>query len=162
MEPPSPYRILILNDSGRRLRTERLKNAVRQALEDLGFEPGELSVRLTTDEALRGLNRDYRSKDEVTDVLTFPADPFPTKGKRPIGDIAIAMGQAERQAVARSIELETEVAYLALHGVLHLKGLDDESDEEREIMLREMDRLGTQAGLRKVTNWHTMPAGSSS
>jgi probable rRNA maturation factor len=162
MEPPSPYRILILNDSGCKLRQEALRRTVRLALEALDFPGGELSLRLTTDAAVRDLNRGFRSLDEVTDVLTFPAEEgFPTGGARPLGDVAIAAGQAARQAQARGIPFEAEVAYLALHGVLHISGLDDETDAQRERMLAEMSRLGTLAGLPQVHDWHTMaPVGS--
>ena len=162
MEPPSTYRVLILNDSGRRIRTEPLRAVLRLALDELGFEGGELSVRLTADPAVRILNRDFRGIDSSTDVLTFPAEPgFPTGGRRPLGDIAISVDQAGRQAGARGIPLQDELAYLAIHGVLHLHGLDDETDEEREAMLAEMDRIGKKAGLSEARDWHTMEAGAS-
>ena len=160
MEPPSTYRIHILNDSGRELQLEALGKTLRDALQILSLPSGDLSVRICTDEEIRSLNRRFREIDQVTDVLTFPADPtFPTCDVPPLGDIAIAAGQASRQADGRRITLEEEVAYLAIHGLLHLTGLDDETEAEREVMVGEMSRIGTQIGLPRIDDWHTMPAG---
>jgi len=162
MEPPSPYRILILNDSGRKVRTSELERVLRGALQILGFPGGELSVRLTTNEEIQALNRQFRQIDEPTDVLTFPAEPdFPTGSKPPLGDIAISVDRAELQAKTRAIALDDELGYLAVHGILHLNGLEDETDEEREHMLAEMARLGASLGLPRVEEWHTMPAGAT-
>jgi probable rRNA maturation factor len=163
MEPPSPYRVLLLNDSGRPLATDALERVIFQCLREAGFSQGELSVRLTSDEEIHILNRSYRDIDETTDVLTFPSDGFPVavEEMQPLGDIAIAAGRADFQASARGISFEEEVAYLAIHGILHLAGLDDETDEQRTKMLSEMDRLGSLCGLPKVADWHTIGAGAA-
>ena len=162
MEPPSPYRILILNDSGRKIRTSELERTLQRTLALLEFLPGELSLRLTTNEEIQALNRQFREIDEPTDVLTFPAEPdFPTGSKPPLGDIAISVERAEVQAASRGISTDDELGYLAVHGILHLHGLDDETDEEREHMLAEMSRIGAQIGLPEVENWHTLPVGAS-
>jgi rRNA maturation RNase YbeY len=158
MEPPSPHRILILDDSGRRSSHTRLEATLLGALSALDFPSGELSVRLTSDEEIRNLNRTFRGKDEATDVLSFPAAEIPVSpgDSAPLGDIAISVPRAERQAASRGISLDDEVAYLGLHGTLHLSGLDDETDEQRVAMLAEMERLGRQLGLAPVSDWHTI------
>ena len=163
MEPPSPYRVLLLNDSGRLVDEAALFRVAETCLCDLKLPSGELSIRITSDEEIRQLNRNYRGIDETTDVLTFPAEDFPVEGgeMKPVGDIAIAMGRADLQATARGISFDDEIAYLAIHGILHLSGLDDDADEERMKMLAEMDRLGAVCHLPKVSNWHTMNAGAA-
>jgi rRNA maturation RNase YbeY len=163
MEPPSPYRVLLLNDSGRLVDEAALLRVAEICLRELKLPGGELSVRITSDQEIQTLNRNYRSIDETTDVLTFPANEFPVASGEmsPIGDIAIASGRASLQADARVISFDDEVAYLAIHGILHLSGLDDETEEERARMIAEMERLGRLCGLPKVENWHTMGVGAA-
>lgn len=158
MEPPSPYRILIRNDSGRRPRTEAFRKAVAFALADRQLPAGELSVRLTDDESIRDLNRAYRGVDLATDVLTFPVDdiPLPRESRRPLGDVVISIVHAERQARQRGYGRDAELAYLGIHAVLHLAGLDDETEGDRRHMLAEMARLGEACGLPPLGDWHTM------
>ena len=106
---------------------------------------------ITEDEEIRSLNRLYRKVDEETDVLTFPAD-----NPLLLGDIAISAPYAERQATARGVSLEQELAYLAIHGALHLAGFDDESDEDRLEMVAEMNRAAVAAGLPPDENWFSI------
>lgn len=107
--------------------------------------PGEVTVLLTTDSALRKLNRRFRGKDKATDVLSFPADPLVRSPERLAGDLAISVETARRQGAARGHSLETEIKILMLHGLLHLKGFDHESDDGE--MAREERRLRARLGL---------------
>ena len=108
---------------------------------------GEVTVLLTTDPAIRKLNRQFRGKDKATDVLSFPADGI---GADEIaGDLAISVPTARKQAVEQGHPLATEIRVLILHGLLHLAGYDHEADEgtmaRRERQLRA--RLGLPQGL---------------
>lgn len=164
MEPPSPYSIDILDDSGLKIAGEPLAVVLRAALADLGLPPGELSVRLTGDDAVRALNMQYRGLDETTDVLTFSAEGFPSPPDQtsPLGDVVISVPQAARQAQARGYGLEDELAYLGLHGVLHLAGYDDETEEDRAAMLAKMDAMGARLGLPSLGDWQTLdPIGAA-
>ena len=82
---------------------------------------------ITGDAELRRLNLKFRGKDAPTDVLSFPAA-LPAAG---IGDLAISLQRARTQARAFGHSTETEIRILMLHGVLHLTGLDHESDSGR-------------------------------
>lgn len=87
---------------------------------------GEVTVLLTTDAAIRRLNRQFRGKNKATDVLSFPAGdsgPF-----RIAGDLAISVPVAGRQAEERGHSLSIELKVLMLHGLLHLAGYDHETD----------------------------------
>jgi probable rRNA maturation factor len=125
---------------------------------------GTVTVALVTDARMRVLNRTFRAVDRPTDVLSFPADrassphaPSRQRGAWPsaesikpfainhLGDIAIAIGVARRQARAEGHALATEVKILALHGLLHLLGYDHERDSGA--MRRVEDRLRRRAGL---------------
>ena len=101
---------------------------------------GDLSVALISDRRMRVLNRQFRGKDAVTDVLSFPAG---TRGF--LGDIVIAAGVAKRQARAAGHRIQTEIRVLALHGLLHLLGYDHDADDGK--MARAEARLRKKAGL---------------
>jgi probable rRNA maturation factor len=93
---------------------------------------------ITTDKELRSLNRTFRGKDYATDVLSFPAE-----------DIAISFDRAAAQAAERGHRVEDELRILILHGLLHLAGMDHETDAgamaRAEVKWRK--RLGLPMGL---------------
>jgi probable rRNA maturation factor len=86
------------------------------------------------DAELRRLNRDFRGKDCATDVLSFPAAAPGSARPERLGDLAISLGRAREQARRYGHSTEQEVRVLMLHGVLHLSGMDHETDSGR--MLR--------------------------
>ena len=94
-------------------------------------EPGELTVLLTDDDAVRGLNARFRGKDAPTNVLSFPAAPSAAPH---LGDIALAYGVCAREAAEQGKPLAQHLQHLVVHGVLHLLGLDHHGDEEAEAM----------------------------
>lgn len=153
MDPDSHPRVRLANESGSRVPVAPLRRAVAAALRLHGCEDAEVSILLATDEAVRELNRAYRGIDSATDVLSFPAAAMPGA---PLGDIAIAIPFARSQAKARGVALGLELAYLAIHGVLHLLGWDDASDEERDAMLVEMNRIAVEAGLPTDDAWGSL------
>lgn len=112
---------------------------------------GTVDIALISDPHMRRLNRTYRAVDRSTDVLSFPFDDegdgtVAGPGPRPLGDIAIALGVATRQAVEQGHGLRAELRVLALHGLLHLLGYDHERDQGE--MRRVEERLRRRAGLR--------------
>ena len=110
---------------------------------------GEVSVLLTTDSAVRRLNRTYRGIDRATDVLSFPAADSPAGEERVAGDLAISLPTARRQAAKHGHSALAEIKILILHGLLHLAGFDHHADNgemyRRERVLRA--RLGLPHGL---------------
>ena len=108
----------------------------------------EFHCLITGDAELRLLNRTYRSEDYATDVLSFPAS-FPGDGGAYLGDVAVSLARARAQARQYGHTIEDEVRILMLHGVLHLKGMDHESDsgEMARTELRWRKKLGLPGGL---------------
>jgi probable rRNA maturation factor len=107
---------------------------------------GCVAIALLPDAAMRRLNMRFRGVDHATDVLSFPAGP--DAARQPgtdLGDLAIALGVARRQARQEGHAMATELRILALHGLLHLLGYDHERD--RGTMHRLEDRLRRRAGL---------------
>ncbi|HEX7728679.1 MAG TPA: rRNA maturation RNase YbeY [Terracidiphilus sp.] len=104
---------------------------------------GQVAVLLTSDAAIRGLNRDFRGKNKATDVLSFPAEGPAASGLA--GDLAISIPTARRQAAAQGHALLVELKVLMLHGLLHLAGYDHETDEGQ--MARKERQLRAKLGL---------------
>ena len=104
---------------------------------------GQVTVLLTTDRAIRKLNRQFRAIDKATDVLSFPAQGI--GAEKMAGDLAISVPTARRQAADQNHALATELKVLILHGLLHLAGHDHEADNgqmaRRERQLRTRLRL---------------------
>lgn len=99
------------------------------------------TIAFVSDKTIRQLNRQFRNVDKATDVLSFPAD---DTDKLNLGDIAISVDTAARQAKENGLTFDEEVAQLILHGLLHLSGYDHETDngEMNRLELRLRRRLG--------------------
>jgi len=111
---------------------------------------GQVTVLLTTDRAIRRLNRQFRGKNKATDVLSFPAYTHISKVGRHgapevVGDIAISVQIARKQATTLGHALGVEIKVLMLHGLLHLAGYDHETDDGE--MARLEERLRTKLRL---------------
>lgn len=107
-----------------------------------------LAIRFVSDREMRRLNRTYRHHDRPTDVLSFPGDaqpgdaqpgkaaPMPEPAQPAhLGDVAVSVPTARRQAVELGHSVEKELRTLLLHGILHCLGYDHETDDGT------MDRL---------------------
>ncbi|MCH8274538.1 MAG: rRNA maturation RNase YbeY [Armatimonadetes bacterium] len=120
--------------------------------------PSEISVLITDDKEMRHLNRDFRGADEPTDVLSFPAAKGPDPSTRIyLGDIAVCLPIAERQARSRGTPLHTELACLAVHAGLHLLGYDHKSKSGFDEMNLKMNAAVRAAGLSPHEAWASLP-----
>jgi probable rRNA maturation factor len=104
---------------------------------------GDVDVLLADDQTLRRLNKTFRGKNKATDVLSFPAPDEIAHDHA--GDLAISLETANRQAATYGHSLRDEVRILLLHGLLHLSGLDHETDNG-EMAAREAE-LRVELGL---------------
>ncbi len=113
---------------------------------------GDVCVLITDAEEIQRLNFSYRQIDRVTDVLTFPAwegDAILCPPDGYLGDIAICFERAQEQAEEYGHSLERELAFLAVHGALHLLGYDHmEPDDERK-MLAQQDEILNELGYHR-------------
>ncbi|HVS04196.1 MAG TPA: rRNA maturation RNase YbeY [Thermoanaerobaculia bacterium] len=141
MEEPGPAPELSLRCTSRfpEVRLRELRPWLARLLASQGAAGASLGVLFTGDRTIRRLNREYRGKDAATDVLSFHGDETP-EGPH-LGDLALSVPAARRQAAARGYDARREIRLLLLHGVLHLLGYDHERDEG------EMERL--ERGLRR-------------
>ncbi|MDR1464426.1 MAG: rRNA maturation RNase YbeY [Oscillospiraceae bacterium] len=138
-----------------------VRRACTAVLVQEGFAfPAEVSVRLTDNAAIRALNAQYRQKDSVTDVLSFPLGEFPEgpgtgqfdmnhdTGAKLLGDIVICLPRAREQAQLFGHSLQRELAYLTVHSMLHLLGYDHEPGGLYLVRMREKEeQVLAQLGL---------------
>lgn len=141
-----------------------LGRVIPAALEAEGVDvPCEVDVLLTDDAGIHAVNRDMRRVDAPTDVLSFPMfdlkpgdkpsadDADPATGLVPLGDMCISLERARAQAEEFGHSVEREVAYLAVHSVLHLLGYDHLDEGQMKAQMREREEailgeLGLERG----------------
>lgn len=109
----------------------------------LGLEEAELSILLCDDATIKNLNRSYRKINRATDVLAFPMGEGPGPGieRGLLGDVAISLPTATRQARQRDRSIVDEVTFLLAHGLLHLLGYDHATDSQEREMTARTDAL---------------------
>jgi probable rRNA maturation factor len=142
---PIGLRLMVRRGCGAALKLEGLKGSY------------EVNVTFVDNEYLRSLNKQYRGKDEETDVLSFSMgedgkyDVNMENGAKMLGDVVVSLEMAEKQSKAYSGNFQKEVVSLVVHGILHLIGYDHEKNKieyarqsERESII--MRSLGFSAG----------------
>lgn len=119
----------------------------------------EVYVELTDNQKIQSINKDYRDIDKPTDVLSFPQFDFvdgegfvdddgidPETGFYMLGDIIISLDKAKIQAEEYGHDITREVAFLAIHGFLHLLGFDHDNKEREALMLQNANKILEEAG----------------
>ena len=132
--------------------TDNVKAAAEMVGQLYGVENGEVSVTLTDNAYIHNLNKTYRGKDCPTDVLSFALnesqEPETLNGPdiNMLGDLIISVERAKEQAEDYGHSLRREIAFLTVHGMLHLLGYDHIETGERKEMEAEqrfvMEKLG--------------------
>ncbi|WP_167264211.1 rRNA maturation RNase YbeY [Alkalibacillus sp. S2W] len=146
--------------------TELVENDLIKLLEDvLQYaaneenieETAEMSVTIVDDETIKQINADYREKDYATDVISFAleeqgegeldivGDDLPVH----LGDIVISIDRAKAQANEYNHSLNRELAFLAVHGLLHLLGYDHETKADEKAMFQKQESILQSFGLKR-------------
>lgn len=138
--------------------TDEIEKLLNFAAAKLAIEEGsEVSVTFVTNERIREINREYRNKDAVTDVISFALEELGegevelvgTDMPRILGDIIISIARAEEQAEEYGHSFMREFGFLAVHGFLHLLGYDHMTeDDEREMFTLQKEILD-EYGLKR-------------
>lgn len=138
--------------TGVRMLIRRCCYAVLQ-MEDFP-DPAEISVSFVDNDQIREMNRQYREKDSVTDVLSFPMgedghyDVNHETGAKILGDIVISVPKAMEQAKTYGHTFEREIGFLTAHSMLHLLGYDHEEGGMARVRMREKEeRVMRELGL---------------
>lgn len=119
----------------RKLHAKHWREFTAVALRAIKHGQRDVSIVFASDSAIRKLNQQYRDKDYVTDVLSFPAGPEQFENQSSLGEVVISVQRAATQAKENGLTWQNEIEQLILHGLLHLCGHDHETDKG------EMNRL---------------------
>lgn len=117
-------------------------------------EEAELSISFVDENEIQAINRDYRDKDKVTDVISFSLEEDEPEIEgldipRVLGDIIICLEVAKEQAESYNHSLSRELGFLALHGFLHLLGYDHMTQEDEKEMFSRQDEILNAFGLTR-------------
>ena len=140
---------------GHREAAAEIKKAVKMALAAEGTtEPCLVSVCLTDDEGIRGVNREFRAIDRATDVLSFPFNELTPgafdaagcerdmeSGRILLGDMMISLERCAAQGEEFGHGFEREIQYLTVHSILHLLGYDHVDEGEKKRQMREKEKM---------------------
>ena len=139
-----------------------IKSIYEQALKltNNEMEGLEITISFANEEKIRQYNKQYRQVDRATDVLSFPmlninykqsvcdfAEELLPNGELYLGDVVICKKVAKRQAKEYGHSLKREVAFLALHGLLHVLGYDHIEKEDEEVMMAKSEEILNSLGL---------------
>jgi len=114
-----------------------IRHSAHETCQIAAVDLDRLSVVLMDDEQIHEVNRRFRHRDCPTDVISFEAE---REAGEVVGEIIISLETARRQAQAQGNSYEAELAWLTSHGVLHVAGMTDETEEQLERML-ELQRI---------------------
>lgn len=116
----------------------------KRALDEIGGEDWLVSLIFCSDSFIQGLNREYRSLDEPTDVLSFPMGERMGTGDESrylAGDIVISPDACARNCSDFGVDFQDELERLIVHGLLHLAGMDHEDNDPDRPMLRRQEEI---------------------
>ena len=111
-----------------------------------------MNIIFVDNDRIQEINRDYRDKDYVTDVISFAncdiANPL-LNPHNEIGDIFISIDRAKSQSVEYGHSLIREIVFLAVHGYLHLNGYDHMTEEEEKVMFSKQKEILEKGNIKR-------------
>ena len=134
----------IINETNEEIKElDEIKKLLEFALKKLNIENSIFNVIIVSDEKIKELNREYRNKDSITDVISFALEDdttFVEINMRILGDIYICLNKAKSQAFEYGHSFLREISFLSIHGLLHLLGYDhmNKADEKKMFSLQEL------------------------
>ena len=143
----------IINQTNEEIKElEEIKKLVEFALKYQKINNSIFNIIIVDEEKIQELNRDYRNKDSVTDVISFALEDdntFIESNIRILGDIYICLKRAKDQAIEYGHSFLRELSFLTIHGILHLLGYDHMKKDEEKIMFELQERILGEYGIKK-------------
>lgn len=131
--------------------TDKLYELLAFALKREKLDNVEFNVIFVDSNTIHDINKTYRNVDRVTDVISFALEDNKTieLDHRLLGDIYICVERAEEQAKEYGHSFLRELAFLTIHGLLHLLGYDHMEKEEEKIMFQKQEDILNEFGIRR-------------
>ena len=124
------------------INAEIIKKIILKVLRRMKCKKGEVSVNCVTENKIKAINKIYRKKDKITDVISFSAQEGERVGdEKDLGDIFICLKKIKKQAKEYGVSWEEELVRMLVHGVLHLLGYDHQSVRDEKEMIGLQERI---------------------
>lgn len=142
----------IFNDAKEKIDENIIKEVLDKAFSYEKIDNVYFSIIITDNNKIRKINREYRNIDKETDVISFALEDdkvFPEIDIRVLGDIYISLDKVKEQSKLYGHSEKRELAFLTVHGLLHLLGYDHMDKHDEEIMFKKQDEILELANIRK-------------
>ena len=131
---------------------DEIKKLLDFALTYQKIENAIFNIIIVDEEKIRYLNKNYRGKDSVTDVISFALeddDTFIPTDFRVLGDIYICLKRAKDQSIQYGHSFLRELSFLTIHGLLHLLGYDHMTEADEKVMFGLQERILDEYGIKR-------------
>ena len=143
----------IINETNEQIiELKEVEKVVEFALKYQKINNALFNIIIVDENKIQELNREYRGKDSVTDVISFALEDdetFIDTDIRILGDIYICIGRARSQAIEYGHSLLRELSFLSVHGLLHLLGYDHMNEEDEEVMFGLQEMILNEYGIKR-------------
>ena len=131
--------------------TDTLNGVLDYALKYEKVDNAEFNIIFVSSDKIHEINREYRGVDRVTDVISFALEDSKEieLDHRLLGDIYICLERAHEQAIEYGHSFLREIAFLMIHGLLHLLGYDHMEPEDEKIMFSKQEDILNEYGIRR-------------
>lgn len=142
----------VINTLEEQIDLSEIKNVLEYALKVEKINNAVFNVIITNNDEIHKLNKTYRNIDRPTDVLSFALeenDDIPLENIRFLGDIYISLDKAKEQSREYNHSLLRELAFLSVHGLLHLLGYDHMNKDDEKVMFSLQERILSEYGISR-------------
>ena len=143
----------IINETEENIKElEEIKKLVDFALNYQQIQNSIFNIIIVDEEKIQEINREYRNKDSVTDVISFALeddDTFIETDMRILGDIYICLKRCMDQSIEYGHSFLRELSFLTIHGLLHLLGYDHMNEEDEKVMFKLQEMILNEYGIKK-------------
>lgn len=143
----------IINETGEAIKElDQIIDLVNFALEYQKINNAIFNIIIVDESKIQEINKLYRNKDSVTDVISFALeddDSFVKTDIRVLGDIYICLKRAKDQATEYGHSFLRELSFLTIHGLLHLLGYDHMIESDEKIMFKLQEMILNEYGIKK-------------
>lgn len=143
----------IINETEEKIKEiDEINKVVEFALKYQNIDSAIFNIIIVDEVIIKEINKTYRGKDSVTDVISFALedeDTFVKTDYRILGDIYICLNKAKKQSIEYGHSFLRELSFLTIHGLLHLLGYDHMEKEEEKIMFNLQEMILNEYGIKK-------------
>lgn len=143
----------IINETGNQIdELSKLNKVVDFALKYQNIENAVFNIIIVDEDTIQNINREYRGKDCVTDVISFALEDdqtFIDMDFRILGDIYICLEKVKSQSLEYGHSFFRELSFLTIHGLLHLLGYDHMTKEDETVMFNLQEMILDECGIKR-------------